>query len=62
MRVLYVEDDLRDADLAARTLRKVAPSFEMEHATTIEAAFERLIERLPSTARSLRREGRHRHL
>src|SRR5262245_48773865 len=42
MRVLYVEDDLRDADLAARTLRKVAPSFEMEHATTIEAAFERL--------------------
>src|SRR5215813_4384139 len=44
MRVLYVEDDLRDADLAVRTLRRVAPSFAVEVVTTIEAALARLAE------------------
>ncbi len=42
MRILYVEDDLRDADITVRVLKKIAPSFNLEHVPTIEAAIERL--------------------
>jgi len=42
MRILYVEDDLRDADVAVRMLRKAAPSFDVELASTIESAIVRL--------------------
>src|SRR5688500_9684563 len=42
MRILYVEDDPRDADLTLRTLRKTAPHIELEPVLTIEQAFERL--------------------
>ncbi|PWT94204.1 MAG: hypothetical protein C5B55_03090 [Blastocatellia bacterium] len=42
MRILYVEDDARDADITIRMLRKVAPSFEVETVSTIEDALKRL--------------------
>src|SRR5262245_31905812 len=42
MRILYVEDDPRDADITIRTLRKVAPHFGVEHTSSIEAALLRL--------------------
>jgi len=42
MKVLYVEDDLRDADVTLRTLRKLAPAFDVEIAPTIEVASSRL--------------------
>src|SRR6185295_15669709 len=42
MRVLYVEDDLRDADLTVRMLKKTAPTFTVEIVETIAAAIERL--------------------
>ena len=42
MKVLYVEDDLRDADVTVRILRKSAPDFDVEIAPTIEAASTRL--------------------
>jgi DNA-binding response OmpR family regulator len=42
MRVLYVEDDLRDADLTVRALRKAEPSIAVELLPTIEAARVRL--------------------
>src|SRR5262249_50455795 len=42
MKILYVEDDSRDADVTVRRLRKSAPSFEVETVSTIEAALDRL--------------------
>jgi len=42
MRILYVEDDPRDADLTLRRLRKTAPHFELESVFTIEQALQRL--------------------
>jgi formate hydrogenlyase transcriptional activator len=47
MRILYVEDDARDADITVRRLRKDAPSIEVELAPSIETALLRL-ERLES--------------
>ncbi|HEX6044285.1 MAG TPA: sigma 54-interacting transcriptional regulator [Pyrinomonadaceae bacterium] len=47
MRILYVEDDPRDADLTVRRLHKTAPHFEVETVSTIEEALTRL-ERLES--------------
>jgi len=47
MRVLYVEDDARDADLTVRGLEKSAPHFQIETVSTIKQAHERL-ERLDS--------------
>src|SRR5262245_30824036 len=44
MIVIYFEDDLQNAYLPLRTLRKVAPSFGVEVVTTIEAALARLAE------------------
>jgi CheY-like chemotaxis protein len=48
MRILYVEDDLRDADLTVRRLRKDAPSYEVEILPSVEAAMVRL--RNPNSA------------
>jgi formate hydrogenlyase transcriptional activator len=42
MRILYVEDDPRDADLTMRMLRKIAPHLQLEFVSTIRAALERL--------------------
>ena len=42
MRILYVEDDPRDADLTLRGLKKSAPDFQIESVSTIEEAHERL--------------------
>lgn len=42
MKVLYVEDDPRDADLARHTLAKTAPHLFLEIASTIAAALARL--------------------
>jgi len=42
MKILYVEDDLRDADVTVRMLRKNAPSYEIELAPTMAAALVRL--------------------
>jgi formate hydrogenlyase transcriptional activator len=42
MRVLYVEDDPRDADLTARVLAKAAPNIILETITSIDAAHARL--------------------
>jgi|GEM_PF-876329 len=42
MRLLYVEDDLRDADITVRMLRRAGRSFEVEVVPTIEAALARL--------------------
>ncbi len=42
MKVLYVEDDPRDADVTTRMLRKTAPAIEIELAETIERALARL--------------------
>jgi DNA-binding NtrC family response regulator len=47
MRILYVEDDLRDADLTVRRLHKMAPHFEVETVSTVEEALTRL-ERIES--------------
>ena len=47
MRILYVEDDPRDADLTLRRLHKTAPHLEVETVSTIEEALTRL-ERLES--------------
>ena len=42
MRLLYVEDDPRDADLTLRELAKSAPDFSVETVSSIAAALERL--------------------
>ena len=42
MRILYVEDDPRDADLTIRGLRKNAPHFEIETVSTIHETHARL--------------------
>src|SRR5688572_21821251 len=42
MRILYVEDNPRDADLTLRTLRKIAPHLQLEPVLTIDQALERL--------------------
>jgi PAS domain S-box-containing protein len=42
MRVLYVEDDPRDADLTQRALRKTAPHVQIESVSTIKDAKTRL--------------------
>jgi formate hydrogenlyase transcriptional activator len=42
MRILYVEDDARDADLTLRTMRKTAPDLRFETVSTIHEALERL--------------------
>jgi PAS domain S-box-containing protein len=42
MRVLYVEDDLRDADLTQHTLRKTAPHLVLEMVSSISDALARL--------------------
>ena len=42
MRILYVEDDPRDADLTIRLLRKTAPHLELETVSTIREALTRL--------------------
>ena len=42
MRILYVEDNPRDADLTMRTLRKIAPHLQLEPVVTIDQALERL--------------------
>lgn len=47
MKILYVEDDARDADLTWRRLRKTAPDLDLEVVSTIRKAFARL-DRLPS--------------
>ena len=43
LRVLYLEDNLLDADLALRELAVSAPQLRLEVATTLAAALERLI-------------------
>src|SRR5689334_9387922 len=47
MRILYIEDNARDADLTVRTLRKTAPHLELQWVSRIEPAVARL-DRLPS--------------
>ncbi len=47
MRVLYVEDDPRDADLTLRTLGRVAPDLRFETVSSLSVALARL-ERLDS--------------
>ena len=47
MKILYVEDDARDADLTVRMLRKRAPHLEFEVVSTVNKALARL-DRLPS--------------
>src|ERR1044071_3720479 len=47
MRILYVEDDRRDADLTLRMLRRTAPHLQLEAVSTIKDALARL-ERLTS--------------
>jgi DNA-binding NtrC family response regulator len=42
MRVLYVEDDLRDADLTLRTLSRIAPQLSVETVSSIGEAYARL--------------------
>lgn len=42
MRILYVEDNLMDADLTLRKLRGLSPSFELEVLPTIESAMLRV--------------------
>ena len=42
MRILYVEDDPRDADLALRMMRKSATDLQVEHVSTIHEALKRL--------------------
>ena len=42
MKILYVEDDARDADLTVRILRKRAPHLQVETVSTVRAALERL--------------------
>ena len=42
MRVLYVEDDPRDADLTLRMLARTAPHLATEAVSTIAEAYERL--------------------
>jgi PAS domain S-box-containing protein len=42
MKILYVEDNPRDADLAMRQLRKAAPHFQIETVTTLAQASARL--------------------
>jgi PAS domain S-box-containing protein len=42
MRVLYVEDDLRDADLTLRALAKTAPHVAVDTVSSIAEAYERL--------------------
>ena len=42
MRILYVEDDRRDADLTVRRLQKTAPQFEVETVLTVQEALTRL--------------------
>ena len=42
MRILYVEDDPRDADLTVRGLHKSAPHFEIEILSTIQETHARL--------------------
>ena len=47
MRILYVEDDQRDADLTLRMLRRTAPHLQLDSVSTIKDALARL-ERLKS--------------
>src|SRR6476661_4037191 len=47
MKILYVEDDVRDADLTLRMLRKRAPHLDFEVVSTLNKALARL-ERLPA--------------
>jgi len=42
MRFLYVEDDLRDADILARSLRKSAPHFTIDTVHTVNDAIKKL--------------------
>jgi DNA-binding NtrC family response regulator len=42
MRILYVEDDARDADLTFRRLRQTAPHLQLETVSTIRDALSRL--------------------
>jgi signal transduction histidine kinase/DNA-binding response OmpR family regulator len=42
MKVLHVEDDPFDADLAIRTMRKLAPHIELDTITTVREAITRL--------------------
>lgn len=42
MRILYVEDDPRDADLTVRMLRRSAPDLQLESVSTIKDALARL--------------------
>ena len=42
MRILYIEDDRRDADLTVRRLQKTAPDFEVETVSTVQEALTRL--------------------
>jgi len=42
MRILYVEDDLRDADLTKRSLAKAAPHLQLETVSSISEALDRL--------------------
>src|SRR5215470_17706906 len=47
MKILYVEDDARDADLTLRMMRKRAPHLEFEVVSSLNRALARL-ERLPA--------------
>ena len=47
MRILYVEDDSRDADLTLRTLARTAPQLAFENVSGVKAAYARL-ERIAS--------------
>ncbi|PXW88261.1 PAS domain S-box-containing protein/diguanylate cyclase (GGDEF)-like protein [Nitrosomonas sp. Nm84] len=44
MRVLYIEDSASDADLARRTLARIAPEIELEVAVTLTAGLKQLAE------------------
>lgn len=42
MKILYVEDDPRDADITARVLHKTAPHLQIESVSTMRSAIERI--------------------
>lgn len=42
MKILYVEDNPADADLAQRRMAQLAPDFDLDTVTTLQEAMERL--------------------
>jgi len=50
MKILYIEDDPRDADLTIRMLSRTAPHLHLESVSTIEKARQRLGRLSPALA------------